>query len=115
MVQITAKAGSAEDSPSVTIEYEVPESLKDKVAKFGEDAVNSRAGASIVIDLQGWMRSQLRADPPKTKKEIQKAADDWKPGTKKRGKSTVEKATEAVSKLSADERAALLKELKAEG
>lgn len=113
MVQITAKAGSEDDSPSVTIEFDLPESLKDKVEKFGEDAVNSRAGASIVIDLQGWMRSQLRADPPKSKKKIQEAADEWKPGTKKRGKSTVEKATEAISKLSADERAALLAELKA--
>ena len=82
------------------------------MAKFGEDAVNSRAGASIVIDLQGYMRNQLKADPPKTAKEIQKLVNEWKPGTKKRGKSTVEKAQEAVSKLSADERAALLAELK---
>lgn len=108
MTQVTAKKGK--DGTPVTVDVDFGDNLAAMVSKFGQDVVFNHARGSITVALQGWIRSQLDAEPPKTADQIIAAAKDWKPGQRKQGKSPQEKAKEQLAKLSPEQRAALLKE-----
>lgn len=99
------------DGPSVEVEYDFGDNLKAMVEKFGEDIIFQHAKGSLVVALQGWLRSLL--DREKTPADIQKEVKDWKPGQRRQGKTPKEKATEALAALSPEERAAVLKQMKA--
>jgi GH18 family chitinase len=108
-MQVTAK--TKEHPDTVSVEYDVPESLEELVAKFGNDAVVSAARGQIVIGLQAYLRGNIE----KSAEELQALADQWKPGTRTPGvkKSAFEKASSAITSLSAEERAELLRKLQA--
>lgn len=118
-MQISArKKDWPKDKPSVTLEYDMPTDLNGLVAKFGEEAVASNAIDSITISIQAGMRRILDKDSAKTSDEQkQKEIADlvnYKPS----GKSAVrrspqEKIGDLVTKLSPEERAALIAQLKA--
>ncbi|MCP3678754.1 MAG: hypothetical protein GY721_14625 [Deltaproteobacteria bacterium] len=104
---IGAKLGSM-DEP-VKVEFDVPETIEAAVAQFKEEVVFSRFRAQIIVDLQAYMRSLIKAE--KTPDEIQEAVNAWEPGVKQKGKSPSEKARDMFSKLSDEDRAALLEDL----
>ena len=106
--QISAKVTGGE---TVTVENEMPENIEQAVEEYGDEIVFSRFRASLVIDIQAFMRSYLKGEDPKTQDEIQTLVDDWRPGVKARGKSPTEKAKDLFSKLSAEQKAELLAEL----
>ena len=102
-------AKTKEHPEVVTVSYDIPDSLADLTAKFGECVVASNAKGAIVISLQAFIRRHI--DKPKD--ELNKLVAEWKPDTRTTGpkKSALEKATEALSGLSAEQRAELLKQL----
>ena len=76
--------------------------------EFGDEVVFSRAKASLVIDLQAYIRGLLKQDPPKTAEEIAKLVAEWRPGVKARGKTLEEKIAHLFGQLSEEKKAELL-------
>ncbi len=105
----TISAKTKEHPETVSVEYDMPENLDGLTEKFGADAVASAAKDSLVISIQALLRRHI--DKPQD--ELQAIVTDWKPGVRAPAvqKSAFEKATGALSKLSADERAELLRRL----
>lgn len=103
--EISAKL---KDGEAVSTQYDYGDSLAESVDKFGEEAVYSRFRAAIVIDLQGFIRSMLRKEPPATEAEIVTAVAEWKPGTKAKGRTPAERIQELMARLNDDEKADLL-------
>lgn len=106
------------NSDPVEVDYDFGGNLEEAVATFGEEVVFARYKASAIIDLQSLVRGQIR----KVKEgetidvaKIQGVVAEWVPGVRQaRGKSSEEKAKDAIGKLSPDARAALLAELMAD-
>ncbi len=100
----------------VEVDYDFGETLEEMVKKFGEEAVHSNARASFTVSLQGIVRNAMKVkegETEKTDEEIQALVNEWTPGTRKPGKSKLEKAQDLVGGLSAEEKEALLKQLRA--
>lgn len=118
---IAAKAGTSDDSPSASVEYDFGENLVEASELFGDDVVFSRFVSAATVDLQALIRRHLSSEDKdgkstaKSEKEIQKLVAEWKPGVSTRKRvSASEKAQRAVDALSEDEKAALLESLMAE-
>jgi hypothetical protein len=92
-------------------EYDMPTDLAGLNAKFGEDAVAKAASGAFVISLQALARRNIE----KTDAEIQELAKTWNPNERAAAvkQSPLERATNAFSKLSPEEKAELIKQLKA--
>lgn len=94
----------------VQVEYDVPEDLDKQVAKFGKEVVAAHSGGSIVISLQAFIRRHI--EKGSTPQVIQAEVSKWKPDVRSAVKqSAFEKAASTIDKLSAQERAELLKKL----
>lgn len=108
-MDISAK--TKEHPENVTVSYEVPDSLADLVAAFGEEVVATNAKGSIVISLQAFIRRHI----DKPQEEVQALVSAWKPDTRAgvTRKSAAEKVGDLVGKLSDEERAELLRKLTA--
>lgn len=104
MAAITAK--KKDSDTSVTVNYDMPETLAGLVEKFGEDAVVGAAIDSFTISLQALIRRHI----DKPQEEVQAIADAWVPGVRGPAvkKTPLEKAKSALSQMSAEERAELL-------
>lgn len=107
VVQVGAKIT---DGPACQVNFTMDENIKEAVDRYGEDVVFSRYKASLVIDLQSFLRGQMKSDPPKDVAEIQGAVDEWAPGVKAKGRSPAERARDIFGKLSEDDRKSLLEE-----
>lgn len=104
--QVTAKL---QDSPlSATAEYDFGDNLAEARELFGDEVVFSRAKASLVIDVQAYIRALLKQDPPKEAEEIAKLVSEWRPGVKARGKTLEEKIAHLFGQLSEEKKAELL-------
>jgi len=113
--KVSARDGNEETSPTAEVNYDFGDNLDEAVELFGADVVYSRFVAASVVDLQALMRRHLGGEKPKTQDEIQKLAEEWKPGVSSRKRrSTKEKAEELIGQMSAEERAALIAELQAQ-
>ncbi len=108
LTSVSAKAGKGEDSPVATVNFAPGETLQELISKFGEGIVFSHARSSVVIALQGYMRSQMKRDNPPDASGMQALVDTWKPGVRVAGKSNLEKAKGTLAKLSPEDRAELL-------
>lgn len=96
----------------VSVDYEIPDGVDALRKAFGDEVVASAAKGAIVISLQAYMRRLI--EKGKTAAEIQTEVKAWKPDTRSIVKqSAFEKATSQLDKLSAQERADLLKKLQA--
>ena len=110
MTTITARNKKGTE---IVIEYDLPEAgdLSGLQEKFGDDVTARHARSSMVVALQGFIRSQSNGGA--TAKEVQTACDAWLPSTRQPGKSKVEKTMALYEQLSDEERADLLKVLQA--
>lgn len=104
-----------ESQPSVKVNYDLPEDLDGLVSKFGKDVVASKAVDSLVIDVQALVRRQLRAKDEKdrTPEAIQAKVNEYVPsagGAVRR--SPQEKIEDLASKLSPEEKKALIASLR---
>lgn len=108
-MEISAKT---KESQPVTVNFDIPDDLAGLTAKFGEGVVASNAKGAIIISLQAFMRRHL----DKGAEELQKLVDAWKPDTRAAAgpkKSAFEKVQESLGSLTPEQRAELLKALKA--
>lgn len=90
-----------------TFEYAMPEDLDGLVAKFGAESVAAAAKGAFVISLQALARRHIE----KSDADIQALAEAWNPNERSPAvaKSAAERASSALSKLSAEERQELLR------
>ena len=115
-MKVAAQRGS---EPPVEVEVEMAETLAELVTQFGEEIVFSHARRSVIIALQGYMRSLMDqgrekgADAASIAQTIVDQVRIWKPSQKKAPKTVTEKARDILGKLSPAERAALIKEYRA--
>ncbi len=110
-MDVSAKITSGDAAgKSVTVKYDIPEGLDELVKKFTDKVVVAHVRSSFIIALQSLLRGLLKAG--KSPADVQKAVNEWKPGLRTPGKSTMDKIKDNVSKLSAEDKAALLKQLK---
>ena len=110
-MQVTAQLASGDyKDHSATVEYAPLDAtnLNELVANFGEELVFTHARRSFVVGLQSFVRAQIETGAEQS--AIQEAVQGWKPGQKKPGKSPAERIQEIMSKLSPEEREAVLKE-----
>ena len=113
--EIGAKAGTEDDAPSATVNYDFGDDLDSAAEMFGGDVIYSRFVAAATVDLQALIRRNLKGENPKTEAEIQDLVSEWQPGVSTRTKkSPQEKAQQAIDELSDAEKAALLESLMAE-
>lgn len=100
-------------SRSITLNTNLHDnSLADMTAWTSEDCVKDTAVDSWIISYQGRVRKHLEAG--KTEKEIADLMADFKPDVIQRGPvDYVAAAMNKFSKMSADEQAAFMKNLKA--
>jgi len=108
MAQISAKTKAHPEV--VTVEYDMPTDLAGLVGKFGEEAVFSAAEASFTITLQNIIRANIEDAAT-----AQTAVNEFVPGARKprSKKSTLDKVSESLSKLSPEEQKELLARIKA--
>lgn len=111
MTETIIKATSGKDGPVSTIKYELATDLTGLAKQFGEGIIYNHARSSIVVALQGAMRTLMKAN--KTPAEIQKACNEWKPGIRKPAKTKAERIEHDVAAMTPDERKELLARLKA--
>lgn len=112
--KVTDKADDGtETSREVTAsaEYNIPESLEELRAAFGDEVVASNAANAITIALQAFMRRHIE----KSAEELQALVSAWKPETRAAvvRKSAFEKASDAIGGLTAEQRKELIAKLKA--
>lgn len=107
MTEITAKKKDSEKS--VTVNYDLPDTLAGLVEKFGEDAVLGAAQDAFTISIQ----SVIRRNFDKSQEEIQAAVDGWVPGQRAAAvkKTPAEKAAAALKAMTPEARAELLAQL----
>jgi hypothetical protein len=93
------------------IEYPMPESFAALVEKFGEDSVYEAATGAFIISLQALGRRHIG----KSDEEIQELASNWNPNERSPAvkQTAFEKASGALSKLTPEEKAALIAKLTA--
>lgn len=109
----TISAKTKEHPESVSVEYDLPETVEGLVEKFGAEAVAAAAKDSLVISIQALLRRNIE----KSADELQTLANEWKPGVRSPAvqKSAFEKAAQQVGKMSEEERQELLRRLQAAG
>ncbi len=118
-MEVSARVGKGKDaSAPVTVKYNMPDTVAELVSTFGEDVVKAHVQSSVIISLQGFIRARIKKalDENKTP-DARTIANDvakWKPGLRTPGKSKLERLTEQTKKMSAEDKKALLDQLKAE-
>ena len=108
-VQVTARIGK--EGPPHTVTFNEAETVQELIDTYGEEVTLGLALSDLTVRLQGFMRSKVNAKEPVTGDDLQAAVDEWKPGTRQSGPGRVERLKERISKMSAEEKAALLEEL----
>ncbi len=112
--KISAKIGK--DGKPTVVEYDLGgDTLESLTARFGTKVIFQHAKASIVVAAQGIIRGLMTKEKEgggkNTPAEIQAHMTKWMPEVRAPAKSPAEKAKAALDDLSAEDRAALLKEL----
>jgi hypothetical protein len=106
-VEIKFKTKDATESRVVN--YDLPDSVEGLVEKFGSENVFEFAKSAIVIALQALARRHIE----KSDEEIQALVDAYDPNTRAAPvkQSPEERAKSAISKLTPEQKAALLAQL----
>lgn len=93
------------------VQWELGETMAELENQFGADVVLSHTKRSFILSLQSYLRTLI--DAGKSPEEIQKLAEDWKPGVKKHQKTALERVREEMARMSPADRQILQKELRA--
>jgi hypothetical protein len=115
MSTITTKAPK-KDNRTISVDYDFGASLQDAVNRFGEAVVFSFFEDNATIALQQRIRAWMEADLSDA--DINAKVAEWKPGVKspRTGGKKKDPATllkEAFASMSAEEKQAMLRDLKA--
>lgn len=87
------------------------ESLENMVDAFGEATVKNLCKQKMVIAMQGWGRSRLRAGDSPDDIQAKLDKEEWKPGMIKPKQSKLDKAVNVAVGMSDDELAAYLERI----
>ena len=109
MTEVSAKVGKDGEVHKVDYPLLDANDTASLIKNFGEEVVVAHTKSSITVALQSFVRGLIKGN--KSKKEIAEAVAKWKPGVRTPGKSKMEKVTDMVGSMSAEERADLLKKL----
>lgn len=104
--QITDE-GHARAGQDFTVKVDLPDSINEAIKQYGEEIVYNRFMASVVIDLQSSVRTQIRKEDFAAS-NLETYFTSWKPKLKARGKSVSEKIGDMLGKLTPEEREAVL-------
>ena len=107
-LEVTAERPS--NGVACTVKVPFGENLEELKGQFGDDIIYTKARQSLVIALQSYIRGLLDAN--KSQEEIQQSAVEWKPGMRRPAKTPEDAARDALGKMSAEQRAAFIKELR---
>ena len=109
-MEISAKTKDQTAEQAVTVSYEFGANLSDAVQLFGEDVIFNKAIDSLVIDVQAHIRRLIKKGSNPT--EIAAVLAGWKPGVSTTvRRSAGEKVQDLITRMTPEERIALLKEL----
>jgi len=109
----TVSAKLKDDARIVSVQYDFGSNLDASRKLFGDEVVHNNFQAQAVISCQALIRRGIKAK--KNDADIAKMVSEWKPGTKSIvRKSAQEKIKDAFGGMSAEQKAALLAELKAD-
>ena len=110
-MQVTTSESGEKDARTITTELAADDKkIKGNVDLYGEEIVVNYFVAQLKVAHQAFVRRMLKDG--KSDKEIFEALEGWEPSMKKPGKSPVEKAKDAWTKLSPEDQKALLQSLK---
>lgn len=106
------KFKTKEATESRTVQYDLPTTVEGLVERFGEENTYEFAKSAIVIALQALARRNI----DKSDEEIQAIVNAYDPDTRATPvkQSPEERAKSAISKLSPEQKAALLAQLQGE-
>lgn len=91
------------DQREVEIEFDFGSDLSEAVSLYGEDAVFNQYVQAARIGLQALLRRHGE-DPNNSNDDLQRIADNWKPGEKRvQRKSTEEKVADLLEGKSPEE------------
>lgn len=108
--EITAKTTSGpREGQTFAVKYDIPDSIQEALDRFGDEVVYSRFKASLVIDLQSFMRTQVQKEEFSSDM-LEQAVSAWVPGIRAKGKSVGEKIQDMLSKLTPEQREEILAE-----
>lgn len=96
---------------TVKASYEFGSNLSETTKIFGESVVFNHVIGALKVAFQGWLRAQLDAN--KSQEEITAGAKQWKPGQRKAAMTPAEKLRKQLNEMTAEDRAAILREYKA--
>lgn len=104
---------TAEHPEARTVQFAMPENLQGLVDAYGEESVYGAAKGAFVISLQALARRNI----DKSDEEIQALVNGWNPNERQAAsaKTPLERASSQLTKLTPEERAALLEKLRAIG
>lgn len=104
----------APGSPVVVVNFDFGANLEESVAKFGADVVYNKFVDAAVISVQALVRRLIaKGGADGTPEAIQAKVSAWLPtagGAVRR--SPAEKITDTISKMSVEQKQALLKQLR---
>jgi len=105
------KAKSKELAEPIIVQFDVADDLKGLVAQYGDETVYELAVAEICRAI----RNLALVNKAKPLAEIQGFVDGWQPGVRRARttKTPLERASAALSGMSAEDLAALLEKVKA--
>lgn len=92
-----------------SVKMDLPDTLDESRQRYGDEVVFSRFMASLIIDAQSAMRTEIRKDSA-TVESVQTKMSEWSPKLKARGKTVAEKVQSLLAGLTEEERAAVLAE-----
>lgn len=111
---MTAETVNAQttEGAAVTFTYDFGDNPAEANELFGEEVTWAFTKRGLVIAAQGYARGLLKSN--KSVEEIQEAFNSWKPGVPRAKVDPVDKARDIWGKMSAEDRAALLREFQGE-
>lgn len=107
-IKATIKTGDLAGK-EITVKFDMPETLAEKVEKFGEDKVNQAAKSALTVSLQSFLRGKIEQGD--SLEDTQKAVNEWKPGAGRKVTPPSAKVNKILEKLTPEQRAAILAEL----
>lgn len=101
------------NGPSIEVDFDFGSNLSDVVAQYGEPVAFRSVVQNLKTQLQVWLRAQAVAG--RTSEDVQAELNNngWKPGERRVAKTPQDKLRTLFDQMTAEERAAFIKDFKA--
>ncbi len=121
---IKGEDGKTRETREAVVEFSFPEDVQEAIKKFGEKVALSKIIQQVTVDLQGALRRRL--EKGQTQEQLQSYVENvnfenpeapakpWLPGVSVAKKSKTERLLGDFQKMSPEEQAAFLAQMKAQ-